>query len=229
MKRFWKDVATVPATGGHDIHLDGKPVRTPGRAPLTLPSPTLAEAVADEWRTVAETIDPRAMPLTGLANAAIDRIAPDPQTFAAGLAQYAGTDLLCYRADHPLELRLRQDAAWDPLLTWASTRYGAPLNIATGIVHVAQPPESLAALGNAIAARTPLELAALSPVVTITGSLIAALALLERAATADDIWSAVNLDEDWQVEHWGEDDLARQARAARRADFDAAVRLLELL
>ncbi len=229
MKRFWKDVTVVSATDGHDIHLDGKPVRTPGRAPLTLPSPALAEAVADEWRAVADTIDPRTMPLTGLANAAIDRIAPDPASFAAGLAQYAGSDLFCYRTDHPLELRLRQDASWDPPLDWAATRYGAPLNVATGIMHVAQPPESLAALSDAITARAPLELAALSPIVTITGSLVAALAVLERAATADDLWSAVNLDEDWQVEHWGEDDLARQARAARRAEFDAAVRLLELL
>ncbi len=229
MKRFWKDVATVPIEGGHDVHLDARPVRTPGRAPLTLPTLPLAQAIADEWRAVGETLDPRAMPLTGLANAAIDRIAADSPSFAAGLAAYAQSDLLCYRADHPLELKLRQEASWDPLLDWAATRYAAPLVTATGIVHRAQPPESLAALADAVAARSPFELAALSPLVTVTGSLVAALALLERAATPDDIWSAANLDEDWQVEHWGEDDLARQARATRRADFDAGVRLLQLL
>jgi chaperone required for assembly of F1-ATPase len=229
MRKFWKEVAIVPAEGGHDVQLDGRPVRTPGRAPLTLPSPALAEAVAQEWRAVSETIDPRAMPLTGLANAAIDRVAADKGAFAAGLAKYGESDLFCYRAEHPLELRLRQDAAWDPLLGWATQRYGAPLEIATGIVHRAQPPASLVALGEAVAARSPFELAALSPLVTVTGSLVAALALLEGAASADDIWSAVNLDEDWQVEHWGEDELARQARANRRADFDAAVRFLQLL
>lgn len=229
MKRFWKDAATVPVAGGHDIHLDGKPVRTPGRVPLTLPSPALAEAVADEWRGVDGMIDPRAMPLTGLANAAIDRIAPDPAAFAAGLAKYGESDLLCYRADNPLELQLRQQAAWDPLLDWARTRYGIAPVTTTGVMHRPQPIETIAKLAEAIAARSPFELAALSPLVTVTGSLIAALALLEGAATAEDVWSAANLDEDWQVEHWGEDDLARKTRAAHRADFDAGARFLSLL
>ena len=229
MKRFWKDVATIAVEGGHDIHLDARPVRTPGRAPLTLPNLALAQAVADEWRAVDKDVDPRAMPLTGLSNAAIDRIAPDPASFAIGLAQYAESDLLCYRADHPLELQLRQQASWDPLLDWVRSRYDAPLLATTGIIHRAQPPASLAALSETVAACTPFQLAALSPLVTVTGSLVAALALLERAATPDDIWSAANLDEDWQAEHWGEDELARQARATRRADFDAGVRLLSLL
>lgn len=229
MKRFWKDVALVAAEGGHDVHLDGKPVRTPGRAPLTLPTLALAEAVAEEWRGVGETIDPRAMPLTGLSNAAIDRIAPNPAAFVAGLAKYGESDLLCYRAEHPLELQLRQAASWDPLLDWARLRYGAVLVPTTGIVHVAQPADAVAALGEAVAARSAFELAGLSPVVTITGSLVAALALIERAATTEDIWSAANLDEDWQVEHWGEDELARKARDARRAEFEAAVRFLGMV
>lgn len=229
MKRFWKDAAAIPVAGGNDIHLDGKPVRTPGRVPLTLPSPALAEAVADEWRQVGETIDPRAMPLTGLSNAAIDRIAPDPATFAAGLAKYGESDLLCYRADHPLELQLRQQAAWDPLLDWARTRYGIDPVTTTGVMHRAQSPETVAKLADAVAALSPFQLAALSPLVTVTGSLIAALALVEGAATPEDIWSAANLDEDWQAEHWGEDELARKARDTRRADFDAGARFLSLL
>ena len=229
MRRFWKEVALVAAEGGHDVHLDGKPVRTPGRAPLTLPHPALAEAVAEEWRGVGETIDPRAMPLTGLANAAIDRIAPDPGAFAAGLAKYGESDLLCYRADHPLELQLRQAASWDPLLAWAHEHYGAALVPTTGIIHIAQPPAAVAALGEAVAARSAFELAGLSPLVTITGSLVAALALIERAADAEEIWSAANLDEDWQAEHWGDDPLARKAREARRADYQAATRFLSLL
>lgn len=229
MKRFWNDVATVPVDDGHDIHLDGRPVRTPGRAALTLPTRALADAVAEEWRGVGDTLDPRAMPLTGLANAAIDRVAADHATFAAGLAKYAESDLLCYRADHPLELKLRQEASWDPLLDWAADRYGARLYPTTGIIHLPQPTASLGALVRAVEARSPFELAALSPLVTITGSLVAALALLDGVVNSDDLWSAVNLDEDWQVEHWGEDELARQARANHRADYDAAVRFLSLL
>ena len=223
MKRFWKQVSAVPAEGGHDIQLDGKPVRTPGRAPLTLPSPALADAVADEWRNVGETIDPRAMPLTGLANAAIDRIAPDPAAFAAGLAKYGESDLLCYRADHPLELQLRQQAAWDPLLDWARTRYGVDPVTTTGVMHRAQSPETITKLAEAVAARSPFELAALSPLVTVTGSLVAALALLEAAATPDDIWSAANLDEDWQAEHWGWEWTAEERRAKRLAAFARAM------
>lgn len=229
MKRFWNDVALVAGAQGHGIALDGKPVRTPGRVPLALPTPALAEAVAEEWRAVGETIDPRTMPLTGLANAAIDRIAPDPAGFAAGLANYGESDLLCYRADHPLELNLRQAASWDPLLDWARTRHGAALRVTTGIVHVAQDPQAVAALARALAARSPFELAPLSPIVTITGSLVAALALAERAADAETIWSAAHLDEDWQVEHWGEDELARRAREARRGEFFAAARFLDLV
>ncbi|RYY36816.1 MAG: ATPase, partial [Sphingomonadales bacterium] len=119
MKRFWKDV-TLAERG---IALDGKPVRTPRRAALTLPSDALAEAVADEWRGVGDTVDPRAMPLTGLANAAIDIVAADPPAFAAGLAAYGESDLLCYRAELPAPLVERQAAAWDPLLDWARGRY----------------------------------------------------------------------------------------------------------
>lgn len=225
MKRFWKQVDL--AEGG--IALDGKPVRTPGRAPLTLPTPALAEAVAEEWRAVAETIDPRAMPLTGLANAAIDRIAADPVSFAAGLARYGESDLLCYRAAEPEPLVARQQAAWDPLLDWARGRYNVHFETVTGIIHRAQPPATLARLGEAVAALDPFRLAGLSPVVTVSGSLVAALALLEGAADADAVWAAAQIDEAWQEEQWGSDDLALRARAAHRADFDAGVRFLSLL
>ncbi|MBA3878664.1 MAG: ATPase [Sphingobium sp.] len=226
MKRFWTNV-DVTADGG--IALDGKPVRTPGRGPLELPLHKLAEAVAEEWRAVAEEIDPRLMPLTGLANAAIDRIAPDRATFAAGLAAYAESDLLCYRADSPAELVARQAAAWDPLLEWARATYSVDFVVTTGIIHRPQPPATLARLAAAVAALNPFELAALSPIVTISGSLVAALALAERAADPEAVWLASELDSDWQAEQWGEDDLAIPARQARRRDFEAGVKLLGLL
>jgi len=228
MKRFWKTVAIDAERG---IRLDDRPVRTPGRVPLLLPTDALAHAVADEWRAIGEgeEIDPRAMPLTGLGNAAIDRVGADRTLFAAGLAQYAESDLLCYRADTPADLVERQAAAWDPLLDWARSRYDVHINVATGILHRAQPEPTLTRLGEAIAARDAFELAALSPIVTIGGSLIVALALAERAATAEQLWDAITLDEEYQAERWGHDPLAEAGIAARRRDFGAGVRMLELL
>jgi len=225
MKRFWQAVTVE----GGEVRLDGRPVRTPGRAPLVIPFPRLADAVADEWRAVTGEIEPRAMPLTGLANAAIDRIAPDPVAFAAGLARYGESDLLYYRAEGPAELVQRQRAAWDPLLDWARHRYDVHFEVTTGVMHRQQQPATIARLAEAVAARTPFELAGLSPVVTVTGSLIAGLALLERAADAATVWHAARIDDDWQVEQWGEDDLAGRARDTHRADFDAGARFLSLL
>ena len=226
MKRFWTSVTIDP---DHVIRLDGKPVRTPGRRPLTLPQPALAEAVAGEWRSVGDRVDPRLMMLTGLANAAIDRIEPDPSTFAAGLAVFAESDLLCYRADSPPTLIERQAALWDPLLDWARTRYDVHFEVTVGIMHRPQPPATLARLRDAVTARSAFELAGLSPIVTISGSLIAALALIEHAATAETVWRAAELDEDFQAEQWGRDPLSEAALESRRRDFDAGVRFLGLL
>ena len=225
MKRFWKEVVAKDG----EILLDGRAVRTPARALLILPTSTLAEAVANEWRTVGEKIDPRAMPLTGFANAAIDKIAPDPTSFAAGLATYVETDLLCYRAENPPELVARQAVIWDPLLDWARARYDIAFAVTAGIVHRAQPPETLARLSTAIAARTPFELAALSPVVSIGGALIVALMLAEDAITPDAAFDATHLDELWQAELWGEEWMAADTRARRRADFVSSGRMLALL
>lgn len=229
MRRFWKEVTVEPEGDGHGIRLDGKPVRTPGRVPLALPTPALAEAVAGEWRAVGETLDPRAMPLTGLANAAIDRIAPAHDAFAAGLAAYGESDLICYRADEPEPLVARQAAHWDPLLDWARGRYDIHFETVTGVIHRAQPPATIARLGEAVAALDAWRLAGLSPLVTISGSLVIALALLEGAIDGDAAWTAAHVDEDWQAEQWGDDPLAAAARETRRRDFDAGARFLSLL
>lgn len=225
MKRFWRTVEVAE----RGVRLDGKPVHTPGRAPLVLPSAALAEAVAAEWAGVGETLDPRAMPLTGLANAAIDRVAPDPATFAAGLAAYGESDLLYYRAEGPAELVARQRAAWDPLLDWARGAFGVDFVVTTGVMHRAQPAETVARLAEALGAHPPFALAALSPIVTITGTLVGALALAAGAVGAEQLWLAATIDEEWQAEQWGDDDLALQARAGRRRDYEAAVRFLALL
>lgn len=225
MKRFWKDVAV---TGGQ-VLLDGRPVRTPTRAQLVLPTAALAEAVAKEWRAVGDKIVPAAMPLTGFANAAIDKVAPDPAAFAANMAIYGETDLLCYRAENPPELAARQGAIWDPLLDWARARYDIGFVVTAGIIHRAQPTETLARLSVAIAARSPFELAALSPGVSIGGSLVVALMLAEQAIDADHAFDATHLDELWQAEMWGEESTAADARALRRADFVNSGRMLALL
>lgn len=225
MKRFYKQVAVAEGA----ILLDGRAVRTPARAPLAIPFPALAEAIAQEWREQGDEIDPRAMPMTGLANAAIDRVAPDPAAFARPLAAYAETDLLCYRADGPAPLVAAEQAAWDPLLTWARTRYDVHFELASGIVHVAQPSATVARLGEALLARSAFALAPLAPLVTIGGSLVTALAVVEGAITAGAAFDATHVDELWQAETWGEDALATQAREIRRRDFLAAARFSDLI
>lgn len=225
MKRFWAEVQ-VDATNAP--LLDGRPIRTPGRTPLALPTRALAEAVADEWRGVGETIDPRLMPLTGLANAAIDRVAPDPVRFADGVSRYGESDLLCYRADTPAELVAREAAAWDPLLAWAGERYDVHFSVASGVMHQPQAEATTTRLREVVAALAPFALAPLSSLVTVTGSLVIGLALLEDAIDADAGWRAAELDADWQREHWGEDALAAAATAERRVAYQAAVCFLEL-
>jgi len=225
MKRFWKEVTVENG----QVALDGKPVRTPDRAPLALPTPALAAAVAEEWRAVGETLDPRAMKLTGLANAAIDKISADPAPFAQGLAAYGESDLLYYRAEDPEPLVLRQAEAWDPLLDWARSRYDVHFETATGVIHKAQPEATIARLAEAVHALDAFHIAGLSPLVTISGSLVGALALLEGAIPAETLWQAAHVDELWQAEQWGEDELALAARDSRRVDFLAGVRFLELL
>lgn len=220
MKRFWTEVSV------HDgaVHLDGKAVRTPARAPLVLPNARLADAVAAEWRAVEAQVDPRAMPLTGLANAAIDR-PPPPEA----IATFGESDVLCYRAEMPEPLVARQAAIWDPLLDWARTRYDAAFVVTAGVIHVPQPAPTLARLAAAVAALGPWERTALSPLASIGGSLVVALMLAEDAIDTAAAFDACHLDELWQAELWGEDWMATDAREARRADFLSASSFLALL
>lgn len=229
MKRFWRDVDIDAGEGGWSIRLDDRPVQTPARAVLTVPSKALAEAIADEWRGVEDTIDPRAMPMTGTANAAIDRVAPEQQAFAGGLARYAEADLACYRSDWPPELIERQEKAWDALLAWARRRFDVDFAITSGLIHVPQPQGTIEQLAHAVQSLDSFKLAALSPLVTIGGSLIAALAVLEKAISPQEAWDSVSIDERWQLEQWGSDPEAKLALDNRERDFMSAARFLELL
>jgi chaperone required for assembly of F1-ATPase len=229
MKRFWKTAETVENNYGWAVQLDAKPLRTPAREALTVPSRALAEAIAGEWNAVEGEIDTRAMPLTGLANAAIDRVAPDKKTFADGLARYAEADLACYRAEGPQDLIDRQTKDWDALLSWGRRRFDVDFNTTSAIRHVAQPTATVERLSHAVAALDAFRLAGLSPLTTIGGSLLAALGVLEGAFSPEEAWEAVSLDERWQLEQWGSDAEAEAALASRRWDFIAAARFLELL
>ena len=229
MKRFWKEAAAVSDGSAWRIELDARPVRTPAQALLQLRQEPLARAIAEEWQSAGETLDPRAMPLTGLANAALDHVQPDPEAFAAGLAGYGESDLLTYRADRPQALINRQAAAWDPLLQWARRRYDVDFAVTQGITFVPQAPNTVARLAHAVRTLDPFRLAALSPLVTIGGSLIAALAVLEGAVSAEQAWAAVSLDETWQLEQWGSDAEAEAMLKGRHEEFMAAARFLDLL
>ena len=229
MKRFWRTAAAIQAADGWTIELDGRPVRTPARALLAVQSEALGQAIAAEWQNAGETVDPRAMPMTGLANAAVDRVMPDEQAFAENLARYGESDLLAYRADGPQSLIDRQSASWDPLLQWARRRFDVDFVTTSGIGFVPQPSGTLERLRHAVAALAPFALAGLSPLVTIGGSLITALAVAEGAVDPEDAWAAASLDESWQLERWGRDLEAEAVLAGRKAEFLAGVRFLELL
>ena len=229
MKRFWKEVDLAPQDGGWGIRLDGRPMRTPKRAPLAVASAALAEAIATEWREQGETIDPAAMPMTGLANAAIDLATPDPAAFIEPVAAYAATDLFCYRDDRDAVLQAEQVAAWNPLLAWAEQRFDIEFVLTQGILPIDQPPPTVAALRAAALAVDPWRMAPLTPLVTIGGSLVAGLALIEGAFDAEALWEAVSLDELYQERRWGADSEAQKARAAHKRDWDNAAGFLGLL
>jgi chaperone required for assembly of F1-ATPase len=224
MKRFYKEAAAVD----RNILLDGKTLKTPRGAELVLPTAALAEAVAEEWRAQGEEIAPAAMPLTKLANTAIDGVAPRRDEVIAEIASFARHDHLCYRTDKPAELSARQNAAWDPLLDWAAERYGAPLLTAHGITSVAQPQASLAALKAALEAESPFALAALHVIASIAGSLVLALAVGDGRLTPGEAFALSQVDERYQAEKWGLDSEA-EARARHLAgELDAAARFMDL-
>ena len=229
MKRFWKSAQAIQNDGSWGVELDGRPLRTPARKPVSVPTQRLAEDIAAEWNAAEEKIDPRAMPLTGLANAAIDRVAPDKKSFASGIAKYAEADLASYRAEGPQGLIDAQAEHWDEMLAWGRRRFDVDFRTTSGLLHVDQPPATVERLAHAVNALDPYRLAGLSPLVTIGGSLLAALGVLEEAFTPEWAWEAVSVDERWQLEQWGSDTEAEAALDNRKRDFLAAARFLELL
>ena len=229
MKRFYKIAAVARDVDGHVITLDGKTVRTPSRKALALPTARLAEAVAGEWAAQGDAIKPQTMPLTGIANTAIDRIAGSRDAMVAGLLRYAETDMLCYRADAPPDLVARQAAIWQPILDWASVSLDVTLAVTTGVVPVAQPEDALGNLRNVLRIYDDFRLAALSTAVSAMGSLILGLALAEGRLTGDEAYAAAQLDETYQNEFWGEDAEAVARREILKQEIDASATMFRLL
>lgn len=229
MRRIWKEVTVEQSAYGLAIRLDGKPVKTPLKAELILPTRALADSVIAEWEAVAEKIDPAAMPMTGFANAAIDRIGPEHDTFVGAISAYGETDLFCYRAEAGEALAERQAEIWEPWLDWARIRYGVVFNVIEGIMPRPQPPETIKRLQAAVASRGTFELAAMAKLAHLSGSLVATLALVEQAGTPQELWAAACLDEIWQEELWGEDYFATKNRNDREAEFNQAAQFLRTL
>ncbi len=229
MKRWYQQADAIPVAGGFGVALDGKTLNTPMRTPLVAPTEALARAIAGEWDAQGETIAPADMRLTRLIATALDRIKPDPSPAIAEIAGYAAADLLCHRAEGPDDLRRRQDAAWQPILDWAAQRYGAKLVPVAGVMPVAQPRAALAALTNAVAGFDAMRLSGLHAVTVSSGSLVLGLALVEAHIDIELAWAAVDLDEAWQREKWGDDPIAAKRRWGVEADLRAAARFLDLL
>ncbi|MEJ8562518.1 ATP12 family protein [Yoonia sp. GPGPB17] len=222
-KRFWKQAKTEACEGGFTVKLDGRPVRTPAKAPLTLPTQAMADAIAQEWDAQEEVVDPRTMPVTRGANAAIDKVRTQRDEVIALLAEYGDSDLLCYRAAGPEALIERQANAWDPMLDWAAETLGARLFVGEGVMHVTQKPEVLAKLTAEVASFDDFALAAVHDLISLSGSLILALAITRQAITVEEAWLLSRIDEHWQIEQWGEDEEAAAAEFTKKtAFFDAA-------
>lgn len=229
-KRFYKAVAVEAGEGGFVVKLDGKAVKTPGRALLILPTERAAQLVADEFAAQGDVLDLASMPVYRLVNTAIDGVAKDPQVVLEDILRFSSSDLLCYRADGPDTLVRRQNEAWDAVIDWARAALGARFSLAEGVIHVEQPREAIAALGVHLGQRAePLRLAALHVMTTLTGSALLALAVDFGELDAETAWNAAHVDEDFQAEQWGQDSEALARRANRRRDMMAAAALMEAI
>lgn len=229
VKRFWTAARVARAEDGWMVLLDQHPVRTPARRQVAVPLRAMADEIAAEWDAQDGEVDPLSMPMTRAAATCLDRVAPEAAAVAKTIAAYGETDLLCYRADAPAALVARQQAQWDPMLDWAATTLGAQLNSGPGVMHIAQPPSAIEALSREVRKLDPWALTALAELTTLSGSLVLALAVRHGALTDDEAWELSRLDEQWNIEQWGEDHEAAQLTARRAAEFAHAARLLGLL
>jgi chaperone required for assembly of F1-ATPase len=225
-KKFYK-LATV--TDELCIALDGRVVKTPMKAKLVLPSLKLAQAVAGEWNAQAEFIDPASMPITKLANTAIDRAGGERKFVAGQVVEYAGSDMVCYRAEAPSNLVALQAAAWNPIVAWAKAAMGTDFKVVSGIIHNAQDGKTIAAVETYIKTLSDFELTIAHNLTTLTGSALLALMATAGQISADVAWAAAHVEEDFQIATWGKDDEAEARRAFRRIDFEGSLAFLNFI
>ncbi|MEW4466372.1 ATP12 family protein [Parasphingorhabdus sp. JC815] len=229
MKRFYEAVTSEPVDDRFAIQLDGRPVKTPARNPLHLPTAALADAIAAEWAAQDEDIDPATMPLTALAQGALDQVAKDRERIAGRIAAFADSDMLYFRADDSQQaLADHQKERWDPMLDWARQRYDVDFKLIYGIKHQSQSDETINRLSAAVNAQDDFALAAMLSLVGLAGSLVVVLSLVEGAYDVDTLWPLANLEELWQEQQWGQDELAMATRELKQAEFNAAARFLTL-
>lgn len=226
-KRFWTDVTVVSEADGFAIRLDSRPVRTPAKAALVVPTETMAARIAAEWKAQTEVINPKLMPWTRSANAALDKVATQLDEVKAYLGGYADTDLLLYRAKGPEGLVTRQRENWDPILDWIATRFGVQLVQTEGVMPVAQAPEALSRLTAAMDQMSVFQITGFHELVTLSGSFSLALAAVEKQRDPEVIWALSCLDEAWQIEQWGEDEEAKEALGIKKAAFLHATEFFE--
>jgi chaperone required for assembly of F1-ATPase len=228
-KRFYKDVTVEPGDGGFAVLLDGRAVRTPKKLHLIVPTRALADAIAEEWAAQDMHIDPATMPLSRLAITALDGVAGNAAVVAGDIVTFAGSDLLCYRAESPEALQRLQAEAWDPILRWAQEALGAHFALAAGVMPVTQSQETLDRVAAAVAPFSAMALTCLHVMTTLTGSALLALARAKGALSAEAAWAAAHVDEDWQISQWGVDVEAAERRERRQEEMMAASRFLDLL
>lgn len=229
MKRFYKSADVIPADDGFDVQLDGRPIRTPLKRLFRLPTRTLADAVASEWNAQGDEIDRAAMPINRMAGTAIDELAGKRAATVDAVAQYGDTDMVCYWADHPHHLVEQQLATWRPLIDWVAERYGARLQVASGVLPIRQDPDALATLRQAVNSLNDFRLVALSVATGAAGSVVIGLALVEGRLDAHAAFEAAQLDESFQISEWGTDDFSEQRRGALRAEFGNIERFVRAL
>lgn len=228
-KRFWKTVEISENDLGFSITLDGRPVKTPLKTALTVPTKELAERVANEWDAVEEKIDPREMPFTRSVNAALDKVSVQHAEVANLIADYADSDLLCYRADTPVELVKRQEDAWGPLLDWVKSKHGVEFTVNTGIMHRAQPVRTAAYLREWTHGLDNFRLTGFHDLVSLSGSFVLGMATAERAFEPAKIWENSRIDENWQAEQWGNDEEADSVTKLKRRSFFHACEFFHLI
>ncbi|MDG1708104.1 MAG: ATP12 family protein [Emcibacteraceae bacterium] len=228
MKRFYKKVSVAEQDGMYTVHLDGKPIKTPIKSPCLMPNKNMAEAVAKEWDEQEEDVDPHSMPITKLVNTAIDRVGKRRDDLIDELVEFAGSDQICYRAEHPTELVDLQDENWNPLLDYINENHDISFEITSGILFVEQSASILSKYRKIVENIESFELTAYYGMTTVAGSVTIGLALFEGKISIDDAWNAGLLDENFQISKWGSDEEAEKRREGLRAELDNAAKFLSL-